>query len=68
MRKAKHAAPGFLVEGQIVALRPVTVHPDDRVLQEYGASPRQARRAYRAVVADVKAAKKTGQTKPFTGK
>lgn len=42
--------------------RPVKVHSDDYVLQEYGASKRQARRAYRAVLADVRAAENAGAT------
>ncbi len=59
---------GFLVDGRVVALRPVRVHSDDYILQEYGASEKQSRRAYRAVLADVKAARAAGRTKPFTGK
>ena len=44
------------------------VHSEDYVLHEYGASEKQAERAYKAVMADVKAAKAAGQSKPFTGK
>ena len=40
---------GFLVDGQVVALRPVGVHSEDFVLQEYGISERQAERTYKAV-------------------
>ena len=59
---------GFLVDGQVVALRPVTVHSDDYALREYGVSAAQAERAHRAVKADVKAARASGRTVPFTGK
>lgn len=58
---------GFVVEGKVVALRPVEVHSEDYVLHEYGVSGKQAERAYKAVKADVRAARVAGQTKPFTG-
>ena len=59
---------GFLVDGRVVALRPVNVHSDDYALQEYGVTEEQTERAYEAVKADVVAARKAGQTKPFTGR
>ena len=59
---------GFLVDGRVVALRPVAVHSEDYALQEYGVSEKQAERAYNAVRADIKAARASGQTKPFAGK
>jgi antitoxin (DNA-binding transcriptional repressor) of toxin-antitoxin stability system len=59
---------GFLVDGRVVALRPVAVHSEDYVLQEYGATEIQARRAYRAVKADVAAGRAAGRTRPFAGK
>lgn len=59
---------GFLVDGRVVALRPVSVHSEDYALQEYGIGEKQAERAYRAVKADVRAARASGQTKPFSGK
>ena len=59
---------GFLVDGRIVALRPVTVHSDDYALNEYAVSAKQLERAHKAVAADVKAARASGRTKPFTGK
>ena len=59
---------GFLVDGQVVALRPVRVHSEDYALREYGVSEKQGERAYQAVKADVKAARISGRTKPFTGK
>jgi len=59
---------GILIDGQVVALRPVSVHSDDYVLQEYGISEKQAERAYKAAKTDVKSAKLSRRTKPFTGK
>ncbi|MEX0775399.1 MAG: hypothetical protein WD042_06755 [Phycisphaeraceae bacterium] len=59
---------GFLVDGQVVALRPVGVHSDDYVLQEYDVSEKQAQRAFRAVRTEVRAARKSGRSKSFTGK
>jgi antitoxin (DNA-binding transcriptional repressor) of toxin-antitoxin stability system len=59
---------GFLVEGKVVALRPVAVHSEDYVLHEYGVTEKQTERAYQTVKAEVKAARASGRTKPFTGK
>ena len=59
---------GFVVDGRVVALRPVEVHSDDYVLHEYGISEKQAERAWQAVKADVRKARASGRTKPFTGK
>ena len=59
---------GFVVDGRIVALRPVEVDSTDYVLQEYGATEKQAEGAYKAVKAEVLAARKAGQSKAFTGK
>ncbi len=68
---------GFLVDGRVVALRPVTVHSEDYALHEYGVDAKRAERAYQAVKADIKAARSTRRlstgraarrTKPFTGK
>jgi len=59
---------GFLVEGRVVALRPVAVHSEDYALHEYGVDEKQAERAFKAVKADVKAARAGGRSKPFTGK
>jgi antitoxin (DNA-binding transcriptional repressor) of toxin-antitoxin stability system len=58
---------GFLVDGRVVALRPVAVHSEDYVLHEYGVSEKQIERAHKAVKADVKAARASGHTRPFTG-
>ncbi len=69
LKRALHGEDvGFVVDGRVVALRPVEVHSDDYVLQEYGATDEQAERAYKTVKAEVRAARKAGQSKPFTGK
>ena len=59
---------GFVVDGRVVALRPVEVHSDDYLLREYGVSEPQAERAFQAVKADVRKARARGESKPFTGK
>ena len=56
------------MDGRVVALRPVDVHSEDYVLREYDVTEKQAERAYKAVKADVKAARKARRIKPFTGK
>ena len=57
-----------MVDGRVVALRPVEVHSNDFALYEYDISEKQAERAVRTVRADVRKARASGQTKPFTGK
>ena len=59
---------GFLVDGRVVALRPVEVDSTDYVLHEYGVTEQQAERAFQAVRADVRRARRAGATQPFTGR
>ena len=59
---------GFLVDGYVVALRPVQVHSDDYALQEYGVSEAQLERAFKSVRAEVRRARAARATRPFTGK
>lgn len=69
LKRALHGEDvGFMVDGRVVALRPVGVHSEDYVLHEYGVSEKQAERAFQAVKADVRKARTAGKTKPFTGK
>ena len=69
LKRALHGEDvGFMVDGRVVALRPVEVHSDDYVLHEYGVSEKQAERAFQAVKADVRKTRAAGKTKPFTGK
>jgi len=69
LKRALHGEDvGFVVDGRVVALRPVEVHSDDYALQEYGISEKQAERARQAVSSDVRKSRASRQTKPFTGK
>jgi len=69
LKRALHGDDvGFLVDGRVVALRPVEVHSSDYVLHEYGVSEKQAERAFKAVRAEVRKARAAGATKTFTGK
>ena len=58
---------GFVVEGKIVALRPVEVASTDYALQEYGLTPAEMARAERRIRAEIKAARKRGEVTRFTG-
>lgn len=58
---------GFLFEGQVVALRPVTVHSEDYALQEYGLTESETAAAAKRISADIKAARKRGEVTKFTG-
>lgn len=59
---------GILVDGRIVALRPVEVYSNDYALHEYGITESQAERAFQAVEADVHTARASGRTAEFNGK
>jgi len=59
---------GFVVDGRVVALRPVEVHSDDYALQEYGIGGKQLERARQAVGSEVRKARAARQTAVFTGK
>ena len=59
---------GFVVDGRIVALRPVEVHSEDYVLREYGLTETAAEAAYQEAKADVLKARQDGKSRPFTGK
>ena len=58
---------GFLFEGKVVALRPVTVHSEDYALQEYGLTESEMTAAAKRISADIKAARKRGEVTKFTG-
>jgi antitoxin (DNA-binding transcriptional repressor) of toxin-antitoxin stability system len=49
---------GFVVDGKIVALRPVGVTSDDYALQEYGLTPAEMKKAEKKIGAEIKAAAK----------
>ncbi len=58
---------GFVVDGKIVALRPVEVVSTDYALQEYGLTPKEMEAAEKRIQAELKAARKHGELTPFTG-
>ena len=57
----------FVVEGKIVALRPVEVTSADYALQEYGLTSREMEIAERRIASDLKASKSRGELTEFTG-
>lgn len=59
---------GFMVEGKVIALRPVEVHSADYILQEYGLTTEEAEAAGRRIKASIASERKRGTVKPFTGK
>ena len=69
LKRALHGEDvGFLMDGRVIALRPVEVHSEDYVLHEYGVTEKQAEKAHKTVKAEIAKARATGAMKPFTGK
>jgi hypothetical protein len=58
---------GFMFEGKVVALRPVTVHSEDYALQEYGLTEPEMAVAAKRIRVDIKAARKRSEVTKFTG-
>lgn len=58
---------GFVIDGKIVALRPVEVTSNDYTLQEYGLTPAEMAKAEHRIAADIKKARKRREMKRFTG-
>jgi antitoxin (DNA-binding transcriptional repressor) of toxin-antitoxin stability system len=58
---------GFVVDGRIVALRPVEVVSTDYALQEYGLTPEEMAAAEKRIAAELKTARARGELTPFTG-
>jgi hypothetical protein len=59
---------GFMVEGKIVALRPVEVVSTDYALREYGLIPKEMEIAKKRIRAELKTARARGELIPSTGK
>jgi hypothetical protein len=59
---------GFVVEGKIVALRPVGVVSTDYALQEYGLTPKEMAVLEKRIAARLKTARVHGALTRFTGK
>jgi hypothetical protein len=58
---------GFMFEGQVVALRPVTVVSTDYALQEYGLTPGEMAAAEKRIRTEIKTARTRGEVTQFTG-
>jgi hypothetical protein len=58
---------GFVVNGRIVALRPVEVTSDDYALREYGLTSAERDQAEKRVAAEIQNARQEGEMKKFTG-
>lgn len=66
--KRREREPSVPMEAVRKRLRRVKVDSEDYVLHEYSVNEKQAERAYKAVKADVIAARKSGRTRLFAGK
>ena len=58
---------GFVIDGAVVALRPVEVHSADYALQEYGLTPAEMAKAAKRIHSEIKAARARGEVTKFTG-
>jgi len=58
---------GFVIDGKVVALRPVEIHSADYALQEYGLTDRDMALAEKRIAADIKSARARSEVTPFTG-
>lgn len=59
---------GVLVDGVVVALRPVEVFSGDYILREYDLTEAEAEAAAERITAGIAGERKRGTVKPFTGK
>jgi hypothetical protein len=66
-RAAQGEDIGFMIDGKIVALRPVEVVSTDYALQEYGLTPKEMAVAERRIQAELKSARARGELTRFTG-
>jgi len=58
---------GFVMDGVVVGLRPVEVVSSDYALREYGLTREEAAAAQKRISSEIKAARRRGEVKPFTG-
>jgi antitoxin (DNA-binding transcriptional repressor) of toxin-antitoxin stability system len=58
---------GFMVDGKVVALRPVEIYSADYALQEYGLSEQEMAAAEKRIAGDIRAARARGEVTKFTG-
>ena len=59
---------GVMIDGAIVAFRPVKVYSEDYATQEYDATPEQLDKFVQTANQELDADRKARQLKPFTGK
>jgi len=59
---------GVMIDGAIVAFRPVKVYSEDYAQVEYGASNEELKRFVKKTNKELDAEEKAGRLKPFTGK
>ena len=58
---------GVMIDGAIVAFRPVKVYSEDYAAQEYGATPDELDRFAEAANRELDADRRARRLKPFTG-
>ena len=66
-RAAKGEDIGILHGGQVIALRPVTVHSDDYALREYGVTEEELDRFVKRTRQQIARDRKAGRMKVFSG-
>jgi hypothetical protein len=59
---------GVMIDGAIVAFRPVKVYSEDYAQVEYGVSDAELERFAKKMNKELDADRKAGRLKPFTGK
>jgi hypothetical protein len=59
---------GVMIDGAIVAFRPVQVYSEDYAALEYGATPEELDEFVQRSGRELEADRKAGRLKPFTGK
>lgn len=59
---------GVIIDGQIVALRPVKVYSEDYAQVEYGVSGPELDRFAERVDAEIDAERRSGSLKPYKGR
>ncbi len=58
---------GFVVDGRVVALRPVEIYSADYALQEYGLNHLETAAAEKRIAKEIKSARAAGEVTKFTG-
>ena len=58
---------GIVVDGKVVALRPVTVESTDYAMREYGATPDELTSFEKSVHGKIQKDRKAGKLREFTG-